>query len=152
MYSAKQFSKSSGLGCIEHISMMAGIDSNRYQTSLRWLLQKHTTRCQVHLTRDARKNMCPVNPLNLSKNVSVMKFIFCKVACLNLQFCKNSIAHVFLGIYCILSNTYFSEKTWLTAFEMCSEKSMICNYSKTRKMLPSCSSFLHILKLNSQFR
>lgn len=83
MHSTKQSSKSSGLRNLEDISKKDGANSSCYQTSSRWLLEKHTTRYQKYSTRGAPKNTFSVNPQNFSgwqlqKNASTLEFIFTK--------------------------------------------------------------------------
>ena len=83
MHSTRQSSKSTGLRSLEDISKKDGANSSCYQTSSRWLLEKHTTRYQKYSTRGALKNTFSVNPLNFSgwqlqKNASTLEFIFTK--------------------------------------------------------------------------
>ena len=115
MNPTKQSSKSSRLKRLEHILKTSDDDFSRCQTPSRWLVQKHSTRCQRHPTRGPLKNTWSVNLLKLSKDVSTMKFFFGKIADLYLQFFKNAMAHFFQRICCILRYTYFSKQIWLTA-------------------------------------
>ena len=76
MNPTKQSSKSSRLKRLEHILKTTDDDVSRCQTSSRWLVQKHSTRCQRHPTRGPLENTWSVNLLKLSKDVSMMKFFF----------------------------------------------------------------------------
>ena len=106
MNPTKQSSKSSRLKRLEHILKTTDDDVSRCQTSSRWLVQKHSTRCLRHPTR---------GPLENTWSSFDEVFFFGKIADLYLQFFKNAIAHFFQRICCILPYTYFSKQIWLTA-------------------------------------
>ena len=154
MYSTKQSSKSSGLKRLEHILKTADADFSRCQTSSRWLVQKYSTRRQRHPTRGPLKNTWSANLLKLSKNVSTMKFFFCK-NCRFIPAILQKRYRPFLPKNLLYFTVYIFFRTDLVdSFRTCSEGCVICNYSKaseTEKCLHIGARFYQVVNQTCNF-